>query len=153
LIAQYPLGGVTWDYVQYVLGLARMGHDVYYFEDTGQWPYNPIEGGVAKGCDFNVQYLSRVMSRLGLGGKWAYRFPWHSEWFGLSEEERREVISSADLLINVSGTLAEPEQYRDVRCMVYIDSDPVFTQIKLSRGQGDFRRMVDTHDVHFSFGE
>lgn len=153
LIAQYPLGGVTWDYVQYVLGLARMGHDVYYFEDTGQWPYNPIEGGVAKGCDFNVQYLSRVMSHIGLGGKWAYRFPWHSEWFGLSTEERRAVISSADLLINVSGTLAEPEKYRDVRCMVYIDSDPVFTQIKISRGQGDFRRMVDTHDAHFSFGE
>jgi hypothetical protein len=21
-----------------------MGHDVYYIEDTGQWPYNPVEG-------------------------------------------------------------------------------------------------------------
>lgn len=39
LIAQYPLGGVTWDYVQYVLGLVRLGRDVYCFEDTGQWPY------------------------------------------------------------------------------------------------------------------
>lgn len=40
LIGQYPLGGVTWDYIQYALGLKLMGHDVYYFEDTGQWPYN-----------------------------------------------------------------------------------------------------------------
>ena len=38
LIGQYPLGGVTWDYLQYVLGLARLGHDVYYLEDSGQWP-------------------------------------------------------------------------------------------------------------------
>src|SRR4030095_9864238 len=30
LIAQYPLGGVTWDYFQYVLGLAQLGHEVYY---------------------------------------------------------------------------------------------------------------------------
>jgi hypothetical protein len=45
LIAQYPLGGVTWDYLQYVLGLARLGHDVYYLEDSGLWPYNPMEGG------------------------------------------------------------------------------------------------------------
>ena len=28
LIAQYPLGGVAWDYFQYVLGLARLGHNV-----------------------------------------------------------------------------------------------------------------------------
>ena len=78
LIAQYPLGGVTWDYFQYVLGLAQLGHDVYYLEDTGQWPYNPQEGGLGKDCDFNVQYLAGVMSRYGLAEQWAYRFPWQS---------------------------------------------------------------------------
>ena len=39
LIAQHPrLGGVAWDYVQYPAGLARLGHDVYYLEDSGEWP-------------------------------------------------------------------------------------------------------------------
>src|SRR5688572_23932997 len=28
-----PLGGLAWHYVQYVLGLARLGHDVYFLED------------------------------------------------------------------------------------------------------------------------
>ncbi len=78
LIAQYPLGGVTWDYLQYPLGLSRLGHDVYYFEDTGQWPYNPLEEGVAKSCDFNVRYLKDCLERFGLSGRWAYRFPWES---------------------------------------------------------------------------
>jgi hypothetical protein len=153
LIAQYPLGGVTWDYVQYVLGLARLGHDVYYLEDTGQWPYNPHEGGVSEGCTFNVAYLASIMNRFGLAEKWAYRFPWQSQWFGLSDVQRAEVLRSADLLINVSGVLERPEAYRDVRRLVYIDSDPVFTQVKLARGQLDFRQLVDTHDVQFSFGE
>ena len=153
LIAQYPLGGVTWDYFQYVLGLAQLGHDVYYVEDTGQWPYNPQEGGLGKDCDFNVQYLANVMSRYGLAERWSYRFPWQSQWFGLSEAERQEIIRSADLLINISGTLDHPEQYRQVHRMVYIDSDPVFTQIKLARGQLDFRKLIDVHDVQFSFGE
>jgi hypothetical protein len=27
---QALLGGVAWDYLQYPLGLARLGHDVYY---------------------------------------------------------------------------------------------------------------------------
>jgi hypothetical protein len=49
LVAQYPLGGVTWDYLQYPLGLARMGHDVYYFEDSGQWPNDPVVIGEAFG--------------------------------------------------------------------------------------------------------
>ena len=37
--------------------------------------------------------------------------------------------------------------------LALIDSDPVFTQIKLARGQRDFRAVVNAHDVHFSFGE
>src|SRR5262249_24204085 len=45
LIGQYPIGGVTWDYIQYVLGLRDLGHDVTYLEDSDQWPYNPSENG------------------------------------------------------------------------------------------------------------
>src|SRR3712207_3138680 len=153
LIAQYPLGGVTWAYLQYVLGLAQLGHDVYYVEDTGQWPYNPLEGGLGKDCAFNVDYLAGIMARYALEGHWAYRFPWQSQWFGLSDMQRREVIQTADLLINISGTLERPDEYRQVRRLAYIDSDPVFTQVKLARGQVDFQRSVDLHDVHFSFGE
>ena len=41
LIAQYPLGGMTWHYLQYLLGLTRLGHDVYYLEDTGAGPITP----------------------------------------------------------------------------------------------------------------
>lgn len=159
LIAQHPLfGGVAWDYLQYALGLARLGHDVYYLEDSGQWPYN-LDGGasghdwVARDCTANVSYLHNVMSRFGLGNKWAYRFPLTSQWFGLSDKERLAVLDSAELLINVSGTLEYPENYRQVRRLAYIDSDPVFNQIKLARCDTKFRKQVDFHDVHFSFGE
>jgi len=153
LIAQYPLGGVVWDYIQYVLGLQKTGHDVYYFEDTEQWPYNPKEGGVAKDCNYNVEFLSNVMSHFGLEDRWAYCFPWKLQWFGLTDGKRKEVIESADVLINVSGVLARPQKYRSIERLIYIDSDPVFTQMKLARGQRDFEELVDLHDVHFSFGE
>ena len=153
LIAQYPLGGVTWDYLQYALGLKQLGHEVYYFEDTGLWPYNPKEGGTCEDCSYNVSYLAEVMSEFGLEDKWAYRPPWQSQWFGLSEKKRNTMIASADLLINVSGSLHRPEEYWRIPRLVYIDSDPVFTQIKLARGQEDFRKKIDTHHVNFSFGE
>lgn len=153
LIAQFPLGGMTWDFLQYVLGLHRLGHDVWYVEDTGQFPYHPIEEGLARDPAFNVAYLARAFERFGLEGRWAYRFPWEDRWFGLPEARRAEVVRTADLLINVSGTLERPADYRAARRMAYIDTDPVFTQVKLARGQQDFAKLIDVHDVRFSFGE
>jgi hypothetical protein len=161
LIAQHPsLGGVAWDYVQYPAALRRMGHDVYYIEDTGEWPYT-LDGG-ASGHDWiardpaaNVAHLAAVMERFGLGDRWAYRFPIEPRWYGMSDERRNEILRSADLLVNVSGTLERPSEYRQGPTLVYIDSDPVFTQVKLALPDqfAEFRDRVHAHDVHFSFGE
>jgi hypothetical protein len=153
LIAQYPLGGVAWDYLQYVVGLARLGHDVYYVEDTGQWPYNPNEAGTGKSCDFNVNHLRHTLGRFGLEDRFAYRFPWGPTWHGLPDDKRDEVIATADLVINVSGVLYRPDEYRAAKRMAYIDSDPMFTQLKMAKGQHDLIKAVDLHDVYFTFGE
>jgi hypothetical protein len=159
LIGQHPMGGVAWDYVQFPLGLDRLGHDVYYLEDSGEWPYRP-EGGARReewlvpDCGPNVAHLAAVMEQFGLGDRWAYRCPMQPpRWFGLSDRRRNEVLRSADLLINVSGTLRRPDEYRSIPRLAYIDSDPVFTQIKLARGSRRLLRRVGAHDVHFSFGE
>ena len=153
LIAQYPLGGVAWDYLQFAVGLARMGHDVYYIEDTGQWPYDPRTGGTGVSAEYNATYLAEVMGRFGLADRWAYRFEKGAQWFGMSGEKRAQIVRTSDLLINVSGSLARPGDYRQVARLAYIDSDPVFTQIKLARDQLHFKALIDSHDVHFSFGE
>ena len=159
LIGQhYALAGVTWDYIQYAIGLKKLGHDVYYFEDTGEWPYTP-DGGptgnewVAQDCKKNTEHLQAVFSRYGLGDRWAYHFPTKSEWYGLPDQRRKEIIRTADLLINVSGTLENPAGYRAVNCLAYIDSDPGFTQVKLINNDQAFCERVSAHDIHFSFGE
>jgi hypothetical protein len=159
LIAQHPrLGGITWHYLQYVLGLARLGHDVYYIEDSGEVPYNAT-GGVsgddwtAKDCSANVAHLSGGMTRFGLEDRWAYRNAPTSRWHGLPDARRREVIASADLLLNVSGSLENPQDYRVIGRLAYIDTDPVVTQAKFVTGRIGFPQRVVAHDVHFSFGE
>ena len=161
LIAQHPrLGGVTWDYLQYLLGLAQLGHEVYYLEDSGQWPYT-IDGG-SSGEDWiahdptpNLSYLDQVMKRFGLGDRWLYRFPIKPRWYGMSHARRRELLATAELLLNVSGTLRRPSDYRAIPRLVYVDSDPVFTQVKLNlpHGQLKFQRRAAAHDRFFSFGE
>jgi hypothetical protein len=153
LVGHHPLGGMTWHYLQYVVGLIRLGHDVYYFEDTGKWPYDPMRGEEVDDCRFSVTYVARVMSRFGLEGRWAYRCATPPRWFGLPDAERESVLQSADLLINVSGSLGHPEDYREIPRLAYVDTDPVFTQVQILRGKPGFREQVDAHDVHFSFGE
>ena len=150
MIGQYPLGGVAWDYVQYVTGLKALGHDVWYFEDTGQWPYAPASDGVVESCDYTVAYLDKVFASFDLADRWAYRFPWQDQWFGIGSTQRREVLESADLLLNISGMLERPGEYRSVKRLAYIDSDPVFTQVKIARGNDYLKNLVDAHDVAFT---
>jgi hypothetical protein len=150
---------VTWFYLQYVIGLARLGHEVFYIEDSGEWPYNH-DGGpsgndwVARDPTPNVSYLAEVMARFGLTDRWAYRFPIESRWFGMSATRVQEVLDSADLLINVSGTFEHAEECRKVRRLVYIDTDPVFTQLRFVQGlDAQFCRQMNMHDSHFSYAE
>src|SRR5262245_29663476 len=99
-MAAYPLGGMAWHYLQYVLGLARLGHEVCYLEDSGRDPYSPAEGGPSRTCTLNVSYLAGLMARFGLADRWAYRAREQAEWLGLPDGEREEVLRSADLLLN-----------------------------------------------------
>ena len=150
-IAQRAMGGMTWHHLQYVLGLARLGHDVYYLEDTGRRPWDARVRAKVPDPHRQVSLLARLMSRFGLEDRWAYRHL-HGDWIGLSERELRSVVASSDLVINVSGVLSRPLEYRSTARLVYIDTDPFFNQLKLSRGDR-FRELVDAHDVLFSFGE
>lgn len=159
LIAQHPLlGGMTWHYLNYVLGLVSLGHDVWYVEDSGEWPYR-LDGGVTGDdylpatCETNIAYLASVMSRHGLGDRWAYRCPMDGRWSGLQSDAVGRLAGRTDVILNVSGSLARPQEYRAASRLVYIDTDPVFTQISLRRDEPAVTKTVLAHDVHFSFGE
>jgi len=161
LIGQYPFGGVTWDYIQYVLGLRSLGHDVFYLEDSEQWPYDAQTGALGRTGAGNAAYLTEVMAHFGLQDRWAYRFPGGSlptgelfpeRWFGLSDARRRELLESADLLINVSSGVGDPGRYRQLPRLAYVDTDPVFTQIRCVQDRS-FREHLDAHDLLFSYGE
>ena len=64
LAATYPFGGVFWDYLQYPLGLRRLGHDVLYIEDTGKWCYDPIAETFVEDGGRNAAYLARQIAAL-----------------------------------------------------------------------------------------
>ena len=160
LIATFPLGGVAWDYGQYVGGLRRLGHEVFYIEDTGHWFYDPPGLTFTDDATRNVAYLASVMERFDAGGNWTLRDSSGRYW-GRSERETAEWCASADVLINISGSLWLRPEYARIRRKIYLDTDPGYTQAKIQRvlrgdftpEEKDFLSELRCYDLHATFAE
>jgi hypothetical protein len=109
-------GGATWAVLQYVLGLRRLGHDVFLVEPVHE--FSPT----------TVAYFQKVAQRFGLTARAALVASGRRESVGLPYRRVREVASSADMLINISGLLAD-EDLRKAPIGVYVDLDPAFNQL------------------------
>ncbi|MDQ3749284.1 MAG: hypothetical protein M3367_09795 [Acidobacteriota bacterium] len=154
-----PAGGVTWDYVQYPVGFAELGHDVFYIEDTKLYPFYKKEDGDWNDSSLSVEHLQRVMEFFGMSERWAYRDEASGKCFGISEEEVKEIARTADIFVNISCSTVMRDEYRRIPARVLIDSDPMFTQIQylseqmFTPGASSMRGLVDAHNYLFTFGE
>jgi len=133
IVGSCPVGGVAWDYLQYPIGLARLGHDVVYHEDTNGWPYNPVQNSVVDTASYSVDYIARFFRTYApnLENRWHYRHL-GAESFGLSESEFDRFARSADLFLNVSAANSRPPALNPRCVQVYLDTDPGFNQVVLA---------------------
>lgn len=158
LIATYPVGGVTWDYLQYVHGLVALGHDVTYLEDTGQWVYSPRLETFTDACEENVAYLAGALAGGAAPIPWAFRDP-RGIVHGLPVDLLRRRCREADLFLNVSGSCWLRDEYRGRGVHAYVDTDPCYSQAKLAAAAAgtadamvtESATMIGAHDVFFSY--
>jgi hypothetical protein len=153
LIGQYAFGGVAWDYIQYALGFQALGHDVWYLEDTATWPYDPVREEPSADCSRNVAYLDHLMRYLDMGDRWIYRNEPDGKYYGITNEKTADkIIAEADILVNVSGACWLRSITAKVKLKFFLDGDPMFTQIRLTRGSKEYLDRVLSHEKHFTFG-
>ena len=160
MVGTYPLGGVAWDYFHYVLGLARLGHDVYYHEDTWCWPLSPTLGYPVNDPTFSAAFIQEFFDRYApeLKDRWHYLFL-HEQSFGMTRERFDEIARTADLFINVSGASFFPDNLNPKCLKVFIDTDPGYNQIMLSERfswSENVERWCDqvrAHDRHLTYAE
>jgi hypothetical protein len=160
MAAQYPVGGVAWDYLQYAVGLARLGHDVIYHEDTWCWPYHPLQRTMTDDPAYSAGYLRDFFACHApeLTGRWHY-LHLHEVSCGMGRAAFDDFARSADLFINVSGASMFPETLAPSCLKLFIDSDPGYNQIVLSERPAwsenveRWAAAVFAHDRHFSYGE
>jgi hypothetical protein len=160
LVGVYPVGGVAFDYLQYVLGLAALGCEVVYHEDTWCWPYHPVENrNVAEG-DYSAHFIGNFFRAFApaLAGRWHY-LHLHQQSFGMPRAAFAEFARTADIFLNVSGAGMIPDELNPNAIKVFLDTDPGYNQIMLvercawSENVERWCASVAAHDRHFTYAE
>jgi hypothetical protein len=148
VLIRYPLGGLSWHHVQYVVGLRRMGHEVVYLEDHG-WERSCYD--VARNCmtsdpSYGISCLLDLLRGCAEELPWCYLAE-DGKAHGLTREQLAEHCRECDLYLNLSNVNWIPE-LELCRRRVLVDTDPVFTQMHVL-GQSP----PLSHHVHLTFGE
>ncbi|MGH7785402.1 MAG: glycosyltransferase, partial [Candidatus Binatia bacterium] len=152
-IAHAPIAaaGYTWVFLQWVLGLRRLGCEVLYVEHLeakdcidAQWQPAPFAQSE------NVALFGAVMARCGLTDAAALLERDGAGWVGRSRRDVGAWAAEADLFINLSGRWHLRDVLDAARRRAYVDLDPGFTQIWQAKYGADMN--LAGHDAYFTVG-
>ena len=135
-------GGATWAVLQYLLGFARLGHDVLFVEQCdGALPGDAPLGTAAPPTSATWRALRARADAAALLS------PARQETRRARlRASSRAVARDADLLLNISGMLTDERSARRVPVRAYLDLDPAFNQLWQAQGI-DMRFDGHTHFV------
>ena len=122
MVASVPgHGGATWAALQYALGLRELGHDVLLVDQARE------AGDVALQAA-RERAFAEVVDEFGLEGH-AALLTGLRRTLGVSFADAQAFAARADLLVNLAGTLRDPELLEAAPRRLLVDLDPAFTQI------------------------
>src|SRR5260221_614743 len=150
-----PLGGMPWHHMQYVLGLHRLGHKVYYLEDSCDHPYccyHPVSGLCNEDPAYGIAFIENFFSVFELNDRWAYYDKHRDQWHGKLSMRIPEIFKSMDVLINLSCSNPIRDWLLCVPLKILVDTDPGFTQIR-NLNDPTRKMLTKSHNAFFTFGE
>ena len=153
IVGQYPMAGVAWQAIHYLLGFQKLGWDVYYVEDSGASPYDPDAGTVTGKVDYAVRYVGDVMRRFGLEDRWAYLDMLGNETYGPARAELQDLYKTSTAIVNLCGATAPRAEHKQGPKLLYVETDPVYEQFNVANGDEPSRGFLASHDVLFTYGE
>ena len=152
IVGRYPFGGVAWCSLMYMLGFRALGHQVCYIEDTGECVYDPERNTLSPDPSYGTQHIHNTLQPFGLGDRWSF-VNYDGTYHGLSRDEIRTYCADTDLFVNLSGgTWFWRDEYARIPRRVFIDSDPVFTQLAIAKGVSWYVDFFRQFDHLFTFG-
>jgi hypothetical protein len=153
-MCEEPVAGVVWQVLHYLLGLERLGFDVYYVEWRGNWLPHPIDPAVDAGWPRVM--VGDVLSQYGFGGRWICRADHIAPGctFGdLAASDLPRLYREAEAVINLTASHTLEGDQLCCRRRVYLETDPGLPQARLSAGDERMWDLVRAHTHHFTFAE
>jgi hypothetical protein len=150
-----PIAGVIWQHLHYIVGLQRLGHDVYYVEDSARLPYNPETFEVGDEFDYAAQLLDRLAREFEFKNRWSFcaRYLPDNPTAGMPLKKVRQLYREADAILNICGTQEFNDDLLTSDRILYIESDPGVEQIKIDQGARETIAYLRRHHALFTFGE
>jgi hypothetical protein len=150
-----PIAGVIWQHIHYIVGLQRLGHDVYYIEDSARLPYNPETFEVSEDFGYAAKILSRLGREFDFKHRWAYcaRYAKENPTAGIALAKIRQLYREADAILNICGAQEFNDDLLASDRILYVESDPGVEQIKIDKGVRSTIDYIGRHRALFTFGE
>jgi hypothetical protein len=150
-----PIAGVIWQHVHYIVGLQRLGHDVYYIEDSARLPYNPDTFEVNNDYSYAARILDRLAREFGFERRWSFcaRYLPGNPTVGLPLSKIRTLYREAHAVLNVCGAQEFNDDLLRSDRVLYIESDPGVEQIKVDKNEQSTVDYLGRHKALFTFGE
>ena len=150
----YPLAGVTYQFLHYLIALRRLGYDVYYVEDSGRWVYDPQLNDLSPDAASNIEAVAPILKEHGFADRWAFRGAYEGgRCYGMDESALNNLYKTADAFLNVTGAQELRPEHLQIPRRVYVESDPFASQIKVAKGDEKMIQTLAQHDTLFTFGE
>jgi hypothetical protein len=150
-----PIAGVIWQHIHYLVGLQRLGHEVFYIEDSARLPYNPETFEVNNEFDYAAQLLERTAREFDFRGRWAFcaRYLKGNPTAGLALKRIRQLYRDADAVLNICGAQELNDDIAEAKRPIYVESDPGVEQIKVDKRVRSTIDYLSRHHALFTFGE
>jgi len=152
VISRSPMvAGSVWNRIHRLIGLQRLGHEVYFVEEVTEDRCFGADGGRAafEHC-VNQKLFRAAMERFGLVDRSCQIYNRGEATAGLSRQSLVSICKDADLLFNMSGHVASDLVLAHVKRRVYVDEDPVYTQ--LWHAEYGVDQNLAAHDAFLSVG-
>jgi hypothetical protein len=154
MMGRCPFGGQSWLYLNWLRGLHKLGHEVWYVEDDTVWPYDPERNSVTDDCSYAVRHIAGCMKRAGMPDTWAFRPAYRTgECHGISGSELNDLYRTCDALLNVVGATDLREEHLAARFRVYVECDPVIAELQLAKSDPHTVVALANHHAIVTYGE
>jgi hypothetical protein len=150
------IAGNTWTFLQYVVGLDRLGVESFWVDHQAKLdPRLPAQNRRARphedchSVDYARERFHEMARAFGFEDRYCIIYDGQPTGSEMTEADLAELVSEADLLLNIAGPLSTSSPLLRIQRRAYVDLDPGFTQIWAH--QLDLR--LDRYQFFFTVGQ